>query len=286
MRHFLLSTDWWTDCDDAVALRILLRAHKEKRIKIDAIIINACMEYSVPSLEGFMNLEGVFDIPIGIDKNANDFGGNPPYQERLSAFSQKYKTNDDADDAVVLYKTTLENSESPVEIIEIGYLQAISNFLESKNGVYLVKEKVSKFWVMAGKWDEKNGRENNFCRNKRSIDGAVKFCKLCPVPITFLGFEIGVDVITGDELDKNDFLYMALKDHGSENGRSSWDPMLVTMAIIGNEEKAGYKTIKGNASVDDDGCCDFEENQNGNHMFVIKQEQNDYYKNMINSLIK
>lgn len=46
----MVSTDWWTDCDDAVALRILLRAHKAGQICIDAIIINACMEYSVSSL--------------------------------------------------------------------------------------------------------------------------------------------------------------------------------------------------------------------------------------------
>jgi len=285
MRHFILSTDWWTDCDDAVALRILIRAHKEKRIKIDAIIINACMEYSVTSLEGFMNLEGVFDIPIGIDKEANDFGGNPPYQKRLSNFSKKYKSNDDAQDAVLLYKTTLESAKTPIEIIEIGYLQAAASFLESV-GENSVKEKISKFWVMTGKWDEKNGKENNFCRNRRAIEGAVKFCKLCPVPITFLGFEVGVDVVTGDNLDKDDFLYKVLEDHGSKNGRSSWDPMLVTMAIIGNEQEAGYKTIKGIASVDDEGCCNFEENQNGNHMFVIKQRQNDYYKNIINSSIK
>lgn len=27
MRNFILGTDWWTDCDDVVAIRILVRAH-------------------------------------------------------------------------------------------------------------------------------------------------------------------------------------------------------------------------------------------------------------------
>lgn len=31
MRKFILGTDWWTDCDDVVALRILARAHKNKQ---------------------------------------------------------------------------------------------------------------------------------------------------------------------------------------------------------------------------------------------------------------
>lgn len=34
MRKFILGTDWWTDCDDAVAIRILARAHKLEKIKI------------------------------------------------------------------------------------------------------------------------------------------------------------------------------------------------------------------------------------------------------------
>lgn len=283
MRHFILSTDWWTDCDDAVAFRILLRAHKEGKITLDAVIINACMEYSASSLEGFMLQEGIYDIPIGIDRSATDFGGNPPYQKRLSAYSGKYKTNSDAEDAVTLYKTTLKNAEYPVEIIEIGYLQAAANLI--KNNLDLVSKKVSKFWVMAGKWDEEDAKENNFCRNARSIQGAMVFCKLCPVPITFLGFEIGFNVITGNKLNKTDFLYDVLADHGSENGRHSWDPMLVTMAIIGDEQKAGYAVTKGTASVNIDGCCNFVENPTGKHKFVTKTKPDEYYANLINSLI-
>ena len=48
MRRFILDTDWWTDCDDAVALRLLCNAHKNKEIDFIGININACMPYSVP----------------------------------------------------------------------------------------------------------------------------------------------------------------------------------------------------------------------------------------------
>ena len=37
MRNFILGTDWWTDCDDAVAVRILARAHKAGDISIKGI---------------------------------------------------------------------------------------------------------------------------------------------------------------------------------------------------------------------------------------------------------
>ena len=35
-------------------------------------------------------------------------------------------------------------------------------------GLELIREKVSRIWVMAGKWDEEEGNENNFTRNQRS----------------------------------------------------------------------------------------------------------------------
>lgn len=293
MRNFILGTDWWTDCDDVVALRILAGAHKNGEICIKGIGINACMDYSVASLEGFLNTEGVHDIEIGIDKEATDFGGTPPYQKNLSKYAEKYQSNSSAEDAVRLYRKILADAKSPLEIIEIGYLQVISNVLESEgddiselSGMELVKSKVSKIWVMAGKWDENPGKENNFTRNRRSRTAGKIFCEKCPVPITFLGWEIGFDVISGDSLNHEDILYKALCDHGSPNGRMSWDPMLALLAISGDESTAGYETVSGRASVDENsGENRFEKSKNGMHKYVIKKMENNYYKNQINRII-
>ena len=293
-RKFILGTDWWTDCDDAVALRILTKFVKEGKIELLGIIVNACMEYSVSSVDGFLTLDGVKNIPIGLDQNATDFGGIPPYQKRLSLYASKYKCNKDAESAVLLYRRLLASAKEPIEIIEIGYMQAFTALLQSgpdsisdKKGIDLVREKVKKVWVMAGKWDEPSGRENNFCRNIRSREAACYFCKHCPVPITFLGYEIGSTVITGGELDKDDHLYKLLCDHNSENGRFSWDPMLTLLALIGDEHLAGYSTVKGYASVDSNsGENYFEENVSGPHQYVVKNFDDTYYKSLIDEIIK
>ena len=125
---------------------------------------------------------------------------------------------------------------------------------------------------MAGKWDEDMGKENNFVRNARSRMGGSIFCDKCPVPVTFLGWEIGADVITGDQLSKEDILYQVLCDHGSSKGRMSWDPMLVLMALIGDEEKAGYDVVQGVASVDCyTGANRFFSCVDGKHKYVIKK---------------
>lgn len=292
MRNIILGTDWWSDCDDCVALRVLLRAHKKGDVCLNGVIINACMEQSVASIDAFMKDERITDIPVGIDLTANDYPGKLTYQKILAPLSNK--TNKDAEDAVKLYRRILAESPEKVEIIEIGFLQAVADLLKSKPdeysdqpGLELVKEKVAKFWVMAGKWDEDNGNEHNFSLNERAIRGGNEFCKLCPVPVTFLGFEIGKDVITGGNLSDGDLLHEVLCVHGSENGRLSWDPMLAVMAVVGDEAKAGYDTVTGFAEVDaETGNNHFREAKDGLHKYVIKKFANSYYVDKINGIIK
>ena len=292
MRSMILGTDWWTDCDDAVALRLLTGFIKQQKIRLLGIAINACMEHSVASLKAFLEADGVFDVPVGIDRTATDFGGKPPYQKRLAQLRPSL-SNDDACDAVRLYRTLLAKATEPVEILEIGYPQVLAALLKSKGddlspktGRELFAEKVSKAWIMAGKWDADGERENNFCRNPRSRMAGRELCELCPVPITFLGWEVGHSVITGDKLDRNDHLYEVLCDHGSPNGRSSWDPMLVLMALLGSEEEAGYTTVCGYASVDpEDGANHFKKDPNGPHRYVVKQYPDTFYSNQINALL-
>ena len=294
MRKMILGTDWWTDCDDCVALRLLLRAHQKGEIRLLGVAINACMEYSAASVDGFMQQEGVTGIPIGIDFDATDFGRNPPYQKRLAGFAKDVLDNQMAEDAVRLYRSLLAEADAPIEIIEIGYFQVLAALLESEGddlspltGIELVKQKVSKVWVMAGKWDKDGERENNFFRNTRTRQGSFIFCEKCPVPVTFLGFEVGYGVITGGMLQEGDFLRLALKDHGSENGRHSWDPMLAMLALIGDEEKAGYSTVRGTASLDaSSGENHFVEADNGLHCYVVKEEPNAFYEDMINTAIQ
>ena len=153
--------------------------------------------------------------------------------------------------------------------------------------MYLLRlQKVSKLWVMAGRWDVDAGRENNFCRNTRSIDGGERFCRLCPVPVTFLGWEIGTLVITGGKLKPHDPLHQVLCDFGSPEGRKSWDPMLVLMAMIGDEAAAEYDTVQGTAQVDlQTGANHFTEHPNGLHRYVKMKLPPAYYEDLINGRI-
>lgn len=290
MRNFILGTDWGEDCDDAVALRLLARASLNKEIKLIAVGINTHTEYSAPSAYAFLEKEG-YMAPIGVDKNCPKTDWENRYQPRLAYYTDK--TDADFEDSVRVYRRAIAEADGRVEILEIGFLQVLSAVLESQgddisplSGLELFEKKVDKVWIMGGKWNEDGGKEFNFSYAPFACVCAHKVCEICPCPITLLGWEIGANLLTGDTLKEGDVLRQALADWGCE-ARESWDPMLCLMAIIGDEEKAGYNTVCGTASVDcDTGKNHFVPSENGKHKYVIKKFDDSYYKNAINARIE
>ena len=288
-RAILLGTDWWTDCDDCAAVRLLCRAHKAGEIDFRGVVLNACMPKSAPSLHAFLTAEGMAALPMGIDLAGTDFEGRYfTYQDVLCGYPHAIARNEDCADAVTLYRRLLTEYDGKTDIVEIGFYQVLAALLDAPDGVELVREKVGHIYAMAGKWDEDGGREHNFCNNARSRRAAQIVCEKCPVPITFLGFEVGASVLTGDGLAQDDLLHQAFKAHGhAEKGRSSWDPMTALLAVIGDPEKAGYTVVRGTASVDpENGANHFREHPDGLHAYVVKARPDDFYREAIQKRIR
>ena len=291
---FILSTDWWTDCDDAVAVRLAARAHNEGKINFLGACLNAAAPYALASLDAFLRLEGIETLPIAIDLDANDFTGTPSYQKKFAHHPSRFRENPEGENPVSFYRRLLAGSKEKVEIAEIGFPQTLIQLLTSSpdessplTGMELVKEKVAHLWVMAGKWDKNGEKEHNFCNNARSRKAAKMLCDQWPTPITLLGFEVGITVVTGKHLKDNDHLKELMVYHGSENGRYSWDPMLIHLFLMRTPENAGYRAVTGRARVDEEtGCNFFEEDENGPHRYVIKVEPDSYYENAIDSMIE
>ena len=295
MKNIIFGTDWGEDCDDAVALRILARKHKAGEINIVGIAINTCIPESVASLDAFLVSEGVERLPIGIDRNATELCKKVTYQKRLAQSGTARVSNDDAEDGVRLYRRLLAEATEPVEIIEVGFLQILGGLLESKgddisplSGVELVKQKVTRIWSMAGAFLDDGYIEYNIRKSEATRRGADAVVRKSPVPVTFLGSEVGKPVITGGEsvLREGDVLLDAMRDYGAANGRMSWDPMTAVLAIIGDEEKAGYNVVRGTMSIDvETGANTFERSENGPHAYVVKKFDDSYYANEVNKLI-
>lgn len=294
VRNIILGTDWWTDCDDCVAVRVLCDAHKKGLVNFSGVYIDACADFSIESLDAFIRLEGLKNIPIGLDRAATDFSGKPKFQR---PFVEKYndyvQTYDNTMPAVSLCRKLLSQAEGLTDIVEIGFNQVLVELMDSEpdsysqlNGYELIKEKVGKLWCMAGDFGPYGAPEHNFCNNERSRKAGKELCDRFPVPITFLGHEIGRNVITGDKLEENDFLYDIMNFQGSPRGRCSWDPMTVLCAVIGDEKKAGYTYKQGKVTVDENsGKSYFTEAEDGPHRYLIFDRPYAYYADAINAII-
>ena len=283
MRNFILDTDWWTDCDDAVAIRLLCNAHVLNKVNLLGININACMDDSIPSLDVFTRDCGV-EIPLGIDHSAVNFAGSPSYQKNLAVLNP-LRFNDEVPDSLDFYLRLLERSEDgSVEFISIGFTQCLVRLLKKTEYRTLLQKKASHLWIMAGKWDEVGGREYNFYKNEITRAAGAELCANWPTPVTFLGYEVGDTVMTGGDLPDGDLLKQVMRDHGSVNGRCSWDPMLVNLAVIGDPDVAGYNVVCGQASVNPvDGSNSFIVTPAGQHRYVVKKYDDSFYAKTINS---
>lgn len=262
MRKVILGTDWWTDCDDVAALRVCAVAHKKGLWHLMGVCVDACTpepdDAACASVNAFLTAEGLFDIPIGIDHGAITYPGSTSYQTVLAAkFPHTVTTNNQCPDALTLYKSLLQHcADGEAEILEIGFQQTLAALLTDPEGYALFRKKVAHLWLMAGNFAENGrGREYNCSVDSKASCAAHIVAERAPCPVTYLGFEVGVHVICGGNPENdphlaNDPLVCAFEAHGSHNGRSSWDPMLVLLALHGDPAKAGYTCRYGKTFID------------------------------------
>lgn len=281
-RKFILDTDWFTDCDDCVALRFLIRNLDEEHLLL-GVNVNATTEHSYASLKAFMDYEGV-SYPIALE--------DPIYTPPADGYNFAYQinmakgnthTNVEGESSQAFYKRMLEENED-VEIISIGFLTSLARTFQAYPNL---AKKVKRLWIMGGKWDEQGGLEYNFCGNgnPKVINASRFIVNELDVEKVFLGGELGADVFTGSRLTQEDILGKSLKDYGCINGRQSWDPMLVLAAFYDKYEDAyGYEV--GRASVGENGGSYFQKDKNGRDRYALKRKDNAYYEQTIDEIIK
>ena len=289
--NIILSTDWYTDCDDVAALCLLCEAHRAGAIRFKAVCADTVMPYTAASIDAVLTERGCPEIPLGIDRAAARPFERCRFQKGLAAHPHS-RENDGCPDAVKLLRKILGELDGMADIISIGFPSVIANLLKSEadefstlDGKTLFKEKIGTVFVMGGKWDIPVGSEHNFALDREAAAAAAYLCDNSPVPLVFLGHEVGDTVITGGESSKG-ILGEAMALHGSHRGRCSWDPMTALLAVINDIEAAGYTAVYGKASVDPEtGSNTFTEYENGPHCHVCKAKPDDYYSDIINSLV-
>ena len=291
-RNIILGTDWWTDCDDIAAVRIICRAHQKGLWRFRGAVLDACMPYSAPSLDAFIRSEGLDCVPLTVDREASDFTGTlSKYQENMTkTLPHRIGSNEETEEPLPFLKRILGDCpDGSAELIEIGFPQVWAALLRDPEGFDLVRRKVRILWMMAGKWDcGGRGLEHNICNNARSREGAAEVFERFPSPIVLLGWEVGADVISGGDPDNGaDPLVRAFRDHGSPRGRSSWDPMTALLALTDDFAEAGYSVKRGRAYADRaTGENSFAYDERGPHAYVIRERPAAWYEERLNAWLR
>lgn len=271
-RKFILDTDWFTDCDDCVALRLLIRRLSADK-QLLGINVNAPTEFAYASISAFLKNEGL-DVPVSLDEE-NLFPGEALYQKRMA--SQASVTNSDATRSIDLYRQLLEDNDQ-VEILSIGFMNSLQAVFEQLPK--LAENKIKRIWAMGGKWDEQGGKEYNFSASKLAVQSSQFVINHTSCEIVLLGFEVGANVITGRRLAHNDVLFHALSDFGTPDGRNSWDPMLILAGTADNPHDL-FNFVRGTATIDNDGRNYFEQSSCGMHCYLTKKHPDEFYESEI-----
>ena len=288
----IFGTDWWTDCDDVAALDILLKAHRAGLVNLHAVGVSSVMRYSAPSVKALCAQYGLGDIPVGLDTSAVRRGLFCLYQKKLASSGPSGITNAGCPEAFRLYRSVLANLPGKAVIADVGFPQILTELLASGpdeicplSGMELVKTKVSEIVIMGGRWDQTPGREYNFCAYKVNREAAAYVCAHAPVPLTFLGYEAGKDIITGGK-DVPGLTGTAYAAHFSPRGRPSWDPMTAVYVIAGDTAAAGYRKVRGTASVDPKtGKNSFAPGESGPHAYLVKTEEDAFYQKQLRGIL-
>ena len=205
----ILGTDWHTDCDDAVAIRILAWHQWKGCVHLLGVSIDSAMACSAASMRTFLAHERLTGVPVGLDHQATDYGGVTRYQPRLAAGMDWEAENRSCEEAVRLYRRLLAEARQPVTLIEIGFLQVLEALMDSGpddlsplSGRELIASRVSELWVMGGRWDGADQPEFNFSKIPRARRAAHRVLEGWPGEVTLLGWEAGCSVYSGGVLER------------------------------------------------------------------------------------
>lgn len=275
----ILDTDIDSDVDDVGALAMLHTLADHQVVDLLGIIVTSDDAHAPSCTDAINHYFDRPDIPIGVEKGIALREFSKYTKEISSEFPHDLSSNEEAEDAVSLYRRLLsEQPDSSVVIISIGHLTNVRRLMESKadehsalNGMELIRTKVKLWSCMGGMFPE--GKEANLYRpdpesTKVAVDN-------WPGKVVFAGWEIGNEIITGGDylkgsVPQNSPVWRAYQSYNNFAGRPSWDQASVLYAVV---PESGYWELnnKGQVEVAGDGSNQWISGAPGNHFHLVEK---------------
>lgn len=294
----IFDTDIGNDCDDVLALGMIHALQSRGECELLAVTITKDHELAAPFTDAVNTFYGRGNIPIGVCRS-----GVTPDQGKYNGlckteddgklrFPHDLRSGKDAPSAVSVLRQALVNSDDhSVAIIQVGFSTNVLGLLESPadeisplTGMDLAKQKVKLLSIMAGAFQliPNNGKmvEHLEYNVVQDLKAATKLAEICPVPIVWSGFEIGLALAYPHQSILNDFRYVThhplpesyILYEPPPHDRPTWDLTSVLYAVRPNH---GYFDLseKGLVQVASNGLTTLTKQGQRDRYLILKSEQ-------------
>ena len=290
--RIIFDTDFGADADDLGALVMLHHFVESKECELVAVMCWSTEQYAVSAIDAVNRYYKHPDIPIGARKDSVQYV-EWNYSKAITDRFTHTLNHDGVPDAVALYRKILvESPDKSLVIVTVGPLKNIEDLLKSKgdalsplDGKKLLEQKVSEFVMMGGAFPEGKW-EWNFAGGMPGVTQYV--LSNLTMPITFSGFEVGVQIKTGEvfnRIDPDTPLYAGFM-HFSKNApwmkrnfkgeildNSTFDQTAVLYAVRNGSDLLWNKVSNGICVPDEKGGNTWKESQVSTHSYLqLKME--------------
>lgn len=307
--NIIFETDMGNDVDDALALDMLYKYNKQRRINLMAVMLNKEGEFPPKYIDLLNTWYGQKRIPIGVSSRGDqsivaganytqviceklDEKGKPLYKRSIKDYSKLLP-------AVALYRKLLAKAEdASVTIVSVGFSTNLALLLDTKADEYspltgkeLVARKVKRLVTMAGHIENPEFAEYNVVNDIASCQHVFDEW---PTPIYMSPFELGLQVRYPAQSIENDFTWT--KHHPIVDSyksylkkmedRPTWDLTAVLYAI--DPQQFFNVSPPGRVTVTKEGYTHYTEDASGTHFYLfITPDQArailDYFVKMVSS---
>lgn len=288
-KKIIFDTDFGGDCDDALALDLLLSCVKKGECELLGITASACIYDIARGIYTILYQHGLQGIPIGsyYSKNCGAHDGKS-YGEQLGRRFPSPGMPEEVPEGYKLLRRLLAENDK-VTLLSTGMLTNFAKLISSLpdeysplDGASLVEEKVSEIVIMGGCFSHQTGVEpelDHVAPDGQVIpmaegnlaghpDEAKKVLYGVNVPTVIMPFEVGNMMFTGAPMaehgggltpDSYTFCHCRM-----ERGRNSWDPTTALYAVFGAMPYF-HLSVPGDVKLDEDGVTTFYPRKDGHH---------------------
>lgn len=293
MKKIIFDTDLGGDCDDVMALDLLLAAHKAGECELIGVTYSADAYAGPKCIYAILEQHGCKDIPIGrapVAKGTVTKSDTYASGVAKAFYSAEMPETSELPDAAPLLRRLIAQNDG-VTLAVTGFLTNIdalfcsgADEISPLGGLELARERINEIAVMGCSFSHINcvnptegsvspdGTITPFAEWNiySDIPAARRVFDSSPVTMAVCPFETGYKMYTGEPMYRAgggrtpDSLSFEL--HGSVHGRDSWDPATALYAVYGAQPWF-YRSAAGKVSINEAGVSDFHAGE-GSHFLL------------------